>query len=380
MRASQTGCSSAWRSPPGVRGDRWVSPRAGVSISRGAGDDRSPGSLDRGPSCRSPRFLGQRALGRGDLRAAIHLLSRADALLSSDDPSRSRLRLDLGAALTEFGDFNRADGLYGDIVDRARARGDRGTELHALLALMKLRQLSGPEGTRNVRSAGTGSHRRVRATRRRVAAPGAVSYDLIGHGHLRTCTSAPPRGLGAGRPARGGGGQSARRIDVPLVAGTGGEVAATPVDEAVERCEAIFERAGDDRTIHAFVLDARSALEAMRGRFDEARAMVAQARATYAELGLNVMGANLAQTSGYVEMLAGDALAAEHEFRSGYEALRTMDEKDPLHCGGSAREGALRPRTPSGCAAVHPDQRGIGFARRCPISSAVADRARLDPR
>ena len=61
---------------------------------------------------------GRRAYERGDVHAAATLLSRAAALLEPGAPGRAELLADLGEALRETGDFERAE-------SRAR-RGDRG--------------------------------------------------------------------------------------------------------------------------------------------------------------------------------------------------------------------------------------------------------------
>ena len=169
---------------------------------------------------------GQRAVSRGDLRAAIHLLSRADSLLPPDHPSRIRLLLDLGAALTEFGDFDRAEVLCSEVVDRARTQGDLGTELHARIAQARLRMLSDPEGLVGTRAPiGEGSHRCVRAARRRVGTrqvlrPHRSQPYATGEG------GPGRRSLGASRSPRQSRGQLARTVDVFLLAGSGGEVRA----------------------------------------------------------------------------------------------------------------------------------------------------------
>lgn len=235
--------------------------------------------------------------------------------------------LALGAALTEFGDFDRAEVLYVEMIDRARTQGDVGTELHARIAQARLRMLSDPEGW-SERGLRLGKEATDVFARLGDELGLAESYDLIGHSHIQQVMVGPAEEAWeqAVLHARAAGSWRAQSMCFSWLA-LAARFGPTPVDEAVERCEAIFEESRDDRTIQAFVLDARAALEAMRGRFDDARAMVAQARAIYADLGLNVMGANLAQNSGYVEMLAGDAIAAEREFRLGYVALREMDEK-----------------------------------------------------
>jgi class 3 adenylate cyclase len=63
---------------------------------------------------------GRRALARGDIPPAVHLLERAVSLLDDDDPARRDLTLKLGIALAETGQLTRADGLLHDRIEAER--------------------------------------------------------------------------------------------------------------------------------------------------------------------------------------------------------------------------------------------------------------------
>jgi tetratricopeptide (TPR) repeat protein len=65
----------------------------------------------------------------------------------------------------------------------------------------------------------------------------------------------------------------------------------------------------------------------MRGRFDEARDLVRRARTIYEDHGLRLRAMFLAETAGAIEMLAGDAVAAEREFRAGFDAAVEIGEQ-----------------------------------------------------
>jgi len=58
---------------------------------------------------------GDRAVARGDMRAAVNLLSRADSLYPRDDPRGLALLPTLARALRDLGEFDRAD----EVIDRA---------------------------------------------------------------------------------------------------------------------------------------------------------------------------------------------------------------------------------------------------------------------
>ena len=67
----------------------------------------------------------------------------------------------------------------------------------------------------------------------------------------------------------------------------------------------------------------------MRGGFDEARSLYRRSRATLDELGWRFDAAlTSAVASGAVELIAGDAVAAEAELRRDHEALAAMGERN----------------------------------------------------
>jgi tetratricopeptide (TPR) repeat protein len=74
------------------------------------------------------------------------------------------------------------------------------------------------------------------------------------------------------------------------------------------------------------VLRALAGFAAMEGRFDDARAAIADCRAILQDLGLRVTEAHVAETVGIVELLAGDAEAAERELRAGYDSVVEMGD------------------------------------------------------
>jgi tetratricopeptide (TPR) repeat protein len=104
-----------------------------------------------------------------------------------------------------------------------------------------------------------------------------------------------------------------------------------PVAEALRRCEAILDAAHPDRKLKAIALWAAAVLQAMEGRFAEARLLVSRGRAIADELGENIFTTvALAQMVGHVEMLAGDPAAAERQERPAFEFLQGLSEKTYL--------------------------------------------------
>jgi predicted ATPase len=100
-----------------------------------------------------------------------------------------------------------------------------------------------------------------------------------------------------------------------------------PADQGIARCEAAYERAAGNRTVQAFALVERAALESMQGQFDAARKSLSDGRSIFRELDLKVFAANTAQEAYFVEMLADNPLGAIDDLRSAYELLTEMGER-----------------------------------------------------
>jgi tetratricopeptide (TPR) repeat protein len=101
----------------------------------------------------------------------------------------------------------------------------------------------------------------------------------------------------------------------------------TPVTVAARRCEEILARPGTQPRLRASALRALAGLAAWAGDDARARVLVSSHRALVEDLGLRVAAASAAETYGIVELAAGDPVAAEAEFRRGYESLDEMRER-----------------------------------------------------
>jgi class 3 adenylate cyclase/tetratricopeptide (TPR) repeat protein len=272
---------------------------------------------------------GQRADARGDTRAAASLLDRAAALLPADDSRRLALLPSLGRALREAGQMERADSVLAEAVERGRAAGDRGLAADAGVALADLRFH---------RTAYTGVSRddvlRELDTAIQVfeeLGDGAGLARALGlAGKLRFWKGESAAALAdlerAARFARAAGDrvQEAESLHYVLAVLHRGS---TPVHEALARFEEVRASAGPNRKLEVALLETRAPLEAMQGRFDVARDLIAQARALAEELGLQVLvDSHTGPSAGGVELLAGDPAAAERELRPACEGLERVGE------------------------------------------------------
>ena len=126
----------------------------------------------------------------------------------------------------------------------------------------------------------------------------------------------------------------------------------TPVAAAIERCEALLADVRGDRKAEAVILGVLAQLRAMRGEFDEARAMAERGREMLDDLGPSVTAASTSTESWRVEVLAGDLAAAERHLRRDHDLLEAHGRALlPLDHRGLAgrrpgRGGSLRRRPP----------------------------------
>jgi class 3 adenylate cyclase/tetratricopeptide (TPR) repeat protein/predicted Ser/Thr protein kinase len=269
---------------------------------------------------------GQRAYGRGDIRAAANLIQRAVALLPSGDPRGLSLVPSLGRALYEAGDAPLADSVLSEAVETARAIGQKAVAVDAALALATLRS--------NTAQASVGQDPVWLELEEAIpfyegsGDEAGLARALGVAGNMRFW-----RGEAAGaiedlarsaRHARNAGewAQEVESLQGLLMAMLLGP---TPVVEALERIEKLAPTAERNRRLKVHVLRIRAHLEAMRGCFTAARDLIAQAKELATELGLELTLAFIAGQAGPIEMLAGDAAAAERELRPAYEALTRME-------------------------------------------------------
>jgi class 3 adenylate cyclase len=272
---------------------------------------------------------GRRAFSRGDMPAAANLLRRASALLEETDRRRLELLPELGEALMETGEFAWAEVFLDEAVDGALALGDVRLEADAILTRLLVRHHAATD-LDSWREEVDAETRRLIPILEDESADYelAKAWRMVGFFHGSVCrweqvAAAEQRAVAHARKAQWHR-LEARVSSAYTIALRDGP---TPVAEAIARCEEIVEGGLIDRQAEALVLCSLSYLEAMRANFDRARALYAQARAMFVEVGATVLAAHTSLTSGRVELLAGDAAAAEAELLGDYEALGEMGER-----------------------------------------------------
>lgn len=272
---------------------------------------------------------GLRANARGDMQGAANLLERATALLPSDDVRRLALLPVLGRSLREAGQMDRADAVLAGAVEQGEAAGERGIAADAGVALANLR-FHRPAYT------GVGRDdvlRQLDAAIRvfeELEDEAGLGRALCLGGKLRFWGGEAAAATGdferAARHSRDAGDRAEEAESLQGVISTMHR-GPMPVDEALLRFDELRPRAELNRRLWVFLLETSAQLEAMRGHFDIAHALISQATASAQEDGLQVLlDTHTRPAAGYVDLLAGDLEAAERALRTACEGMERVGE------------------------------------------------------
>jgi tetratricopeptide (TPR) repeat protein len=270
---------------------------------------------------------GDRAVARGDMPAAVKLLSRAAELFPRTDPQRLELLPWLAFGLLETGDFDRLLKTTEETTAAAEAFGDSGLQAHAVILNLWIRLFTNPEGW--AEEAEKEASRAVATFERVGDGRGlAKAWSLLALVHIFRCrfVAAEDAWRQAAEHARSVGDRRDELESlawVPLMVWAG----PTASETGIARSDELRERAGDDKKAQASALMAKAVFEAGVDRIDEARSSMDEARGLLSEGALTVwLRGPLAQFAGWMELIAGDAEAAERELRAGYDVLAEIGE------------------------------------------------------
>ena len=343
-------------------------------------------------AARRPRRLGASArpdwlaFRRGDARAAINLLERARSLPSTDEPRLARAAPDLGFALLQAGELERAESILSEAIERARALGERHTELHAWVVRDQQRLFAQPERVDIAESLSE-----AEASLAVFQASGddlalARAWFLLWMLHQCTdspCGAAAERAFDHARRA-------GSRIDEAwglIALGYSLLDGPTTATECIRICQGLLQELENDplgeATVNAFL----TPLLAMQGRADDARVLIDRNRVAMRERATGVDEAWTASLHGRAETLAGDHVAAERAAREAMKhsveigddwwfvsasivaARAVCDQGDPAECLRILDESERHPSPP---------EREIAVKRPALRALALAQLGRLD--
>lgn len=268
-----------------------------------------------------------RAFASEDMLSTVSLLSRAVALLPDKDRDRLALLPRLAFALIETGDFRRLARVIEETSLLADAIGDEQALALAGVLEQWMRLYTDPDR---------------RPAQARDAVHGAIStfeaigddyglakaWSLLGFANNVSARFADAETAWARAAVHAHrAGERRDELDAFTWGLIGSWLGPTPVEAGLARTDRLLEQARGDRKGMSGVLIMRALLTANLGRFDEARGMIAQAWSLCRDVGLTLWEAGpVTQAAGIVELLAGDAAAAETVLQTGAHKLREMGE------------------------------------------------------
>ncbi|WP_448147852.1 ATP-binding protein [Labrys miyagiensis] len=269
---------------------------------------------------------GRRALVRSDLPAAIGLLERVFKLLPAADPRRPALLVELGGALIESGRLAEAGHVLDDAERLAAAAEDERVASHVLVRQQFLRLLHCEEG---------GLEEAAQAAAAVIPVFARLEDDLglcrarrleawLFFNGARGEAAAAAWERAAAHARRAGDWHEYYEILTWIASSLW--FGPIPAGECIRRCEAMRSEVRESPESQAAILRQLACLNAIVGRFELARELIATSNATYADLGLTLYVAS-SEHEAVVEMLAGNPAAAERSARAAYRALDEMGER-----------------------------------------------------
>jgi class 3 adenylate cyclase/tetratricopeptide (TPR) repeat protein len=279
------------------------------------------GSSDRAVGRAAAELLarsGRRAYDRSDLPAAANLLRRATSLFDPEEEQTLHLLVLLGATLYRSGQLAEAEQVLSDAAEIAAAHGLRGVEVDAGVVLAEVELHRAPDQQVG-QSAAWEAVRAAVEWSEDASDPErlAHAFDLAGRlhfwaGRLSEAEVAFERAVTAAHTAEDP--FTADNSTAYLIGCW--HLGSLPVGDALRRVEHVLGRPELSRALRRRALHGRARLFALLGRFDDARADVAEAEELERGLGVGVTS-----HPGEIEMLAGEFVAAETSFRIMYDNL-----------------------------------------------------------
>jgi predicted ATPase/DNA-binding SARP family transcriptional activator len=279
------------------------------------------------------RALGGFWLARGLLQEGKDWLDRALAAGPADMQLRADLLRLLGAVLYAAGDMERVEGVLAEGCQAAGSAGLPAVQARIRVLLAEFRFMQ--------RGDAAGALRECEAAMAVLESEAnleglADAWLLIGelhfyHGDSPASQEACERAIAYARRS----GNRRAELEAGRLLVVAFHESHVQLGVAIARVEHLLAALSGDPWAEAAILQPLSVLYGYTGRFADARAALARARAVYGRSGTELDWATSAIRAGEIERAAGDPAAAERELRDGCEALRGMGERGLL-CSGLA--------------------------------------------
>jgi len=288
-----------------------------------------------GPATVQVRELGARAarklaaagrrLELSDVAAAADLLERAAGMLEPDDPFRVDCLLSLTLQRQELGEIDAAR----EALIMASGAADQRQAVVADVLKCRQNSLTAEGRLGESEQVVQDAVRRFQewGDDRGLGLAYLVQGDLASfRGHTARGAELLELALKHGAAAGDGGCVARARtlLGVTLLFGP------APAEEVIATLDQMVASSGNGPRVRAEAEQVTCVMHAMCGRFDRARAIGADARQHLGQVGHGLFLANLAQSTGHVEELAGDLAAAEREYARSCADLQVLGESSYL--------------------------------------------------
>jgi DNA-binding SARP family transcriptional activator len=271
---------------------------------------------------------GRSALRAGDAPATVHLLQRALSLLSPRDPLRIELMPDLAGAIFVVGALDRGDALVAEAIESARVSGENGPKWHAILARDRVSLYADPDGADLDEITANADHALAvfgelgddQGLSRAWAVLGDVNWM---RGRVASAGSDAQKAADHARRA------GSRFEEMFALSYLGWSLVDGPasVEDGLRGCQELLHRAEGNPGAQAELLCLLGALEAMLGRFTDARRHAAAGLSLTQELGWRETLGVQKILSGEVELLAGNPVIAEARMREAVDILTEVGDQ-----------------------------------------------------
>jgi class 3 adenylate cyclase/tetratricopeptide (TPR) repeat protein len=293
-------------------------------------DDKRTGALARRASDRLDH-AGRRAAARGDLSAAVKLLSRSASLLDEDDPALASVVLELGDASVQAGEFAEAEDAFRRGQEVADISGNRLLAAHLTAKRRFARLFTDPTARLEDLRRELGGTVRLfeEAAYREGLADVWLQLGILSvwGGQATAALDLLERAVAAARTA----GNERVESQASVFALAAAFFGSTPLAETMELVDAVAKDPSTPVHVQAFARTERSACLAMEGRFDEARDEWSRARALADELGPAVAPMTAMASFGQVVFeLTGELDEAEAVLRPAYDRFLEAGETGHL--------------------------------------------------
>jgi DNA-binding SARP family transcriptional activator len=275
-------------------------------------------------------IAGRQALSRGDPNAGARLLTRSAEQFEFSGDRRPDVLLELGSALSESGDFRGAERVLQASLEQACAAGAESTSARVLIELSYQRALVDP--TEGVDEMLDVAERAIQVFERDADDGGlARAWMHVAEVHWTRSRCAEMEEVlerALTHAERAGERRQRSRILSDLARAT--VIGPRSVGDGIDRCNRILERAGDDVPLRAVAETMLAVLEAMSGRFDDARHRWQSSMSRLEDFGLSVTVAILQMYRVFVELLAGTPDRAVPSVTEAYSVLERTGERRRL--------------------------------------------------